>query len=92
MPGDFQHVTQVPKTRAPHQCQWCGTLIALGTEATKVSGHGEGDFYRFYIHPDCATAWERDPCTLEDEEGCPYRHRRGMTCFETTDAEEAADA
>ena len=84
MPNDFQSITPIRRTRLPHVCQWCAHMIIMHSAACRVSGRIEGSMCTFYVHEDCGTAWQRDPCN--DDLGCPFDHWRGMTCAETEEA------
>lgn len=83
--ASFTEVTHVKATRKARRCDWCNTMIPVGSAATKVSGVWEGDFFAVYVHTACDDAWRRDPCNA-DGEGCSYEHRYGMTCVETEEA------
>ena len=80
----FQVTTIIYKTRVVHDCYWCAQPVAPGSKATmKTRGERYSVLSHLYLHDDCASASDRDPCTIE-EEFCPYVHRRGLTCAETT--------
>ena len=79
--SDFQTSTPIKTLRKPRQCYWCHERVPPGCSAVKVAGVWDGVFSALYVHPECETAWDDDPCTL-DGEACPYAHRRGKTCGE----------
>ena len=91
MSADFFALTPITRTRALHGCLWCTDDIPLGSPCLRISGRCDGRMVQYYMHPDCKEALVRDPCSSESEE-CPYRHRQGMTCNETTDADEQENA
>lgn len=53
--SDF-HVDRTVKTRKPHRCEQCGTVIEPGSVATRGTGTYCGDFYSHYVHGECRKA------------------------------------
>lgn len=47
----------VNKTRKPHRCGWCWTMIEMGARAHYAAGITiDGDFWNGYTHPECEAA------------------------------------
>lgn len=64
----------VPRMRTKTTCWWCHVLITPGTPGYMVTAN-------IWTHPECADAWDRDPCRAETCDG-PGHAPRGKTCIE----------
>ena len=53
--SDF-HNSKTVKTKKIHRCEQCGTAIDAGETCTSATGSYCGDFYSYYIHPECEAA------------------------------------
>ena len=83
--SDFTHAVTVKAVRKARHCYWCREAIEAGTAAVRVTGRWDGRFDMLYVHPECEEAWQRDPCS-QDNDVCPYAHARGKTCTEAESA------
>lgn len=52
----FHNTRKINKTRKPHRCGMCGTIIEKGSEATYSAGNCQGDFYTHHEHVECHVA------------------------------------
>ena len=64
---EFCDIVDIQKSRLPHRCTECGTVIPPGSRYRSISGKWDGMFERFSQCELCARIWE----DLENFGFCP---------------------
>lgn len=54
---ELSSTRNIRRTRVPHRCDHCGTIIPPGSAAIKWADIWDGDFYHGYVHHDCRALW-----------------------------------
>lgn len=78
--ADFQYEVFV-HSRKKRKCEWCGEYINKGEHVLRVNGISNGDFYRYFLHRECASALDRsssDPI-METDGFMPHEQERGKS-------------
>jgi len=67
----FHSTRDIKAVRKEHVCEHCLTKIAIGEPAINAAGVYDGDFYSYYVHPECE-AWGTDYAKRGDLWGDEY--------------------
>ena len=81
MYNEFYSQREVKKTKKPHHCEVCGSIIAEGSNVLYCAGKTEGDFWTLYLHKECMEIYKQERDAGDYYDGLAFADTFENVCF-----------